>query len=95
MQIILFTPISLKDKDTIRVYNIHLESLKMNTSQENFGTKDSDKLLEQMEASFQKQAKQVELFLQHEKKWHWKKNSLWRLSIIQHFLGFIESSLNE
>lgn len=69
---IIYTDI-LKDKDTIRVYNIHLESLKMNTSQENFGTKNSDKLLEQMEASFQKQAKQVELFLQHEKKWDGKK----------------------
>jgi len=69
---IIYTDI-LKDKDTIRVYNIHLESLKMNTSQENFGTKNSNKLLEQMEASFQKQAKQVELFLQHEKKWDGKK----------------------
>ena len=69
---IIYTDI-LKDKDTIRVYNIHLESLKMNTSQENFGTINSDKLLEQMEASFQKQAKQVELFLQHEKKWDGKK----------------------
>ena len=69
---IIYTDI-LKDKDTIRVYNIHLESLKMNTSQENFGTKNSDKLLEKMEASFQKQAKQVELFLQHEKKWDGKK----------------------
>ena len=69
---IIYTDI-LKDKDTIRVYNIHLESLKMNTSQENFGTKNSNKLLEQMEASFKKQAKQVELFLQHEKKWDGKK----------------------
>ena len=69
---IIFTDI-IKDKDTIRVYNIHLESLKMNTSQENFGTKDSDKLIEKMEASFQKQAKQVELFLNHEKKWTGKK----------------------
>ena len=69
---IIYTDI-LKDKDTIRVYNIHLESLKMNTSQENFGIINSDKLLEQMEASFQKQAKQVELFLQHEKKWDGKK----------------------
>ena len=69
---IIFTDI-IKDKDTIRVYNIHLESLKMNTSQENFGTKDSDKLIKKMEASFQKQAKQVELFLNHEKKWTGKK----------------------
>ena len=69
---IIFSDI-IKDKDTIRVYNIHLESLKMNTAKENFGTKDSDKLLKQMEASFQKQAKQVELFLDHEKKWTGKK----------------------
>lgn len=69
---IIYTDI-IKDKDTIRVYNIHLESLKINTNKENFGTKNSDKLLEQMEASFQKQAKQVELFLEHEKKWVGKK----------------------
>ena len=69
---IIFTDI-LKEKDTIRVYNIHLESLKMNTNKENFGTKDSDKLIKKMEASFQKQAKQVELFLEHEQKWNGKK----------------------
>ncbi len=69
---IIFSDI-IKDKDTIRVYNIHLESLKMNTTKENFGKKNSDKLLEQMKAAFQKQAKQVELFLNHEKKWIGKK----------------------
>ena len=69
---IIFADI-IKVKDTIRVYNIHLESLKMNTAKENFGEKNSDKLLQRMKASFKKQAKQVELFLEHEKKWNGKK----------------------
>ena len=55
---IIFVDI-VKDKDTIRVYNIHLESLKMNTSKENFGEQNSEKLIQRMKASFKKQAKQV------------------------------------
>ena len=69
---IIFVDI-LKGKDTIRVYNIHLESLKMNTSKENFGEQNSEKLIQRMKASFKKQAKQVELFLEHEKKWNGRK----------------------
>ena len=69
---IIFVDI-VKDKDTIRVYNIHLESLKMNTSKENFGEQNSEKLIQRMKASFKKQAKQVELFLEHEKKWNRRK----------------------
>jgi endonuclease/exonuclease/phosphatase family metal-dependent hydrolase len=69
---IIFADI-IKVKDTIRVYNIHLESLKMNTAKENFGEQNSDKVLQRMKASFTKQAKQVELFLEHEKKWNGKK----------------------
>ena len=69
---IIFVDI-VKEKDTIRVYNIHLESLKMNTSKENFGEQNSEKLLQRMNISFKKQAKQVELFLEHEKKWNGKK----------------------
>ena len=59
---IIFVDI-VKEKDTIRIYNIHLESLKMNTSKENFGEQNSQKLLQHMKVSFKKQANQVELFL--------------------------------
>ena len=69
---IIFADI-IKEKDTIRIYNIHLESLKMNTAKENFGEQNSDKLLQRMKASFKKQAKQVELFLEHDKKWNGKR----------------------
>ena len=42
----------------------------MNTSKENFGEQNSQKLLQHMKVSFKKQANQVELFLEHEKKWN-------------------------
>ena len=59
----------LKNKDTIRIYNLHLESLKINPNKQNFGEATSDKLIERMKSSFQKQATQVEQFLEHEKLW--------------------------
>ncbi|CAI8313226.1 MAG: Uncharacterised protein [Flavobacterium sp. SCGC AAA160-P02] len=63
----------LKGKDTIRIYNIHLESLKINPNKQNFGEKSSDRLIDRMKSSFQKQAIQVEQFVEHEKKWKGKK----------------------
>ncbi len=63
----------LKDKDTIRIYNLHLQSLKLNLKEENFGESSSEKLISRLEVGFKKQAFQVEQFLQHEKKWHKKK----------------------
>ncbi len=65
---IIFADI-IKDKDTIRIYNIHLESLKINPNKENFGEKNSDKLVDRMKISFQKQAIQVSQFLKHQEKW--------------------------
>ena len=87
---IIFVDI-VKEKDTIRIYNIHLESLKMNTSKENFGEQNSEKLLQRMKVSFKKQAKQVELF------WNTKKNGMEKkyfveTLITQHFLGYTENS---
>tara|TARA_B100000787_G_C16190469_1_gene297191 strand:- start:1729 stop:2748 length:1020 start_codon:yes stop_codon:yes gene_type:complete len=69
---IIFADI-LKEKDTIRIYNIHLESLKINPNKQHFGEQDSDKLIQHMKTSFQKQATQVEQFLEHEKQWEGKK----------------------
>ena len=63
----------LKEKDTIRIYNTHFESLRIKPNQENFGEKNSEKLIERVSKSFKKQALQVEVFLKHEKKWTGKK----------------------
>lgn len=63
----------LKDKDTIRVYNVHLESLRINPNKENFGEKSSERLFKRLSDGFRKQANQTELFLKHEKQWKGKK----------------------
>ncbi|MDY0779870.1 endonuclease/exonuclease/phosphatase family protein [Tenacibaculum sp. IB213877] len=62
-----------KGKDTVRVYNVHLQSLKINPTKENFGQENSEKLIERLEIGFQKQATQTEQFLAHEKQWKGKK----------------------
>ena len=63
----------LKENDTIRVYNIHLESLKINPNKDNFGENSSEKLFGRLKNTFQKQAVQTELFLKHEQQWKGKK----------------------
>lgn len=52
--------------DTIRVYNIHLQSLKINPNKENFGEKDVSKLRKRISNAFQVQQHQVEKFLVHQ-----------------------------
>lgn len=69
---IIFVDI-LKEKDTIRIYNLHLESLRIKPYEENFGEKDSKKLIDRISLTFKKQADQTALFLAHEKKWKGKK----------------------
>ena len=63
----------LKEKDTFRVYNIHLESLKINPKEENFGEETSEKLFGRMQSTFKTQAIQTAAFLAHEAKWTGKK----------------------
>lgn len=63
----------VKGKDTIRVYNIHLESLKLNPSKENFGEKDSERLYERLSNGFKKQEDQTRLILKNEIEWKGKK----------------------
>ena len=63
----------VKENDTIRVYNIHLESLKINPNKQHFGEESSEKLFGRLKGTFQKQAKQTEQFLAHEQKWSGKK----------------------
>ena len=63
----------LKEKDTIRVYNIHLESLKINPNKEHFGEENNQKLIGRLQNTFKKQVLQTEQFLAHEEKWKGKK----------------------
>ncbi len=55
----------LKGEDTIRVYNIHLESLRINTNVENLKNEDSERLLKRVGNTFKMQQFQTELFLMH------------------------------
>ncbi|MBE7685342.1 endonuclease [Tenacibaculum piscium] len=63
----------VKNQDTIRVYNVHLESLKINPEKEYFGEKDSERLFKRLANGFEKQVSQTELILQHEYSWKKKK----------------------
>jgi exonuclease III len=56
----------LVQEDTIRIYNIHLQSLKINPNKENFGEKDAMSLRNRLSDVFQKQQKQVELLLNNQ-----------------------------
>jgi endonuclease/exonuclease/phosphatase family metal-dependent hydrolase len=69
---IIYTDI-VKNKDTIRIYNLHLQSLQLNTDKENFGEEDSEKLIIRLKNRFKKQAEQVTLLLAHEKEWQGNK----------------------
>jgi len=63
----------LKEKDTIRIYGLHLESLGITNDIEHFDEKNSEKLIKRATKSFRKQAEQTKKFLEHEKKWKGKK----------------------
>ena len=63
----------LKENDTIRVYNIHLESLKINPNKEHFGEENNQKLVGRLQTAFKTQASQTEQFLAHEENWKGKK----------------------
>ena len=69
---IIFSDI-IRDKDTIRIYNFHLQSLNISPKEENLGEKDSEKLIQKVEKNFLEQVAQTELFLAHEQKWNGKK----------------------
>lgn len=62
----------LVNEDTVRVYNYHLQSLKINPDEENFGEKDSKRLIENLNSKFKEQAYQAEKFLVHENGWKGK-----------------------
>ena len=55
----------LKDNDTVRVYNIHLESLRINPKEEELTQANSEKLKLRVENAFKKQANQATLISNH------------------------------
>jgi len=55
----------VKGSDTIRIYNIHLESLRIDTKVENLKKEDSERLFNRVSSTFRKQQLQAELFLEH------------------------------
>ena len=62
----------VKGNDTIRIYNIHLESLRINTKVENLKKEDSERLLNRVSSAFRMQQLQAELFLKHKKDCQYK-----------------------
>jgi len=57
----------LKNKDTLRVYNVHLESLSINPNEDYFNQENSEKLKNRVEKAFKKQANQTTLIIEHQK----------------------------
>lgn len=62
----------VKGKDTIRVYNVHLESLRIETKIESLKNEDSERLINRIGTTFKKQQSQTELLLNHKAKCHYK-----------------------
>ena len=62
----------VKAKDTIRIYNIHLQSLHIDPKVESLTTKESEKLFNGVGKTFKMQQFQAELFLKHQKECNYK-----------------------
>ena len=62
----------VKGEDTIRVYNVHLQSMKIDVNADNFNEEESEKLLKRVANTFKMQQSQVEQFLEHKKQCKYK-----------------------
>ena len=62
----------IKAKDTIRIYNVHLESLRINTKIESLKNENSERLFKRVGSTFKMQQFQTELFLMHKKQCDYK-----------------------
>ncbi len=58
----------VKNRDTIRIYNVHLQSLRIDKDVENLNTEDSERLFKRIRQTFKKQQLQTELFIKHKDK---------------------------
>lgn len=62
----------VKGKDTIRIYNIHLQSLKIDTNVEKLKQENTSHLFNRVGSTFKMQQSQTELFLAHKKQCQYK-----------------------
>ena len=62
----------LKGSDTVRIYNIHLESLRIDANVESLKKEDSERLFNRIGTTFKMQQFQTELFLMHKKQCPYK-----------------------
>ena len=62
----------VKNKDTIRIYNVHLQSSHINTNVENLNKEESERLFKRLQTTFEMQQDQAELFVQHKAKCTYK-----------------------
>ena len=62
----------VKDLDTIRVYNVHLQSLRINTNVDSLKKENSERLIKHIGNTFKMQQLQTELFLKHKQNCHYK-----------------------
>ncbi|PKQ44753.1 endonuclease/exonuclease/phosphatase family protein [Confluentibacter flavum] len=62
----------VKGKDTIRIYNIHLQSLKIDTNVEKLKQENTSHLFNRVGSTFRMQQSQTELFLAHKEKCKYK-----------------------
>ncbi len=62
----------VKGNDTIRIYNIHLESLHIDTNVESLKKEDSERLFKRVSKTFKMQQFQTELFMAHKKQCNYK-----------------------
>lgn len=63
---IIFADVVIKN-DTIRVYNVHLQSHKISSNTSKLTDEDSQKLLKRVQVSFEKQQEQAEMLIKHMK----------------------------
>ncbi|WP_338731092.1 endonuclease/exonuclease/phosphatase family protein [Mangrovimonas cancribranchiae] len=62
----------VKEKDTIRVYNVHLQSLRIDTNVDKLKQEDSERLFKRVGETFKMQQLQTELFLKHKEQCNYK-----------------------
>lgn len=62
----------VKGKDTIRVYNLHLESLRINTQIDSLKNENSERLFYRVGSTFKMQQSQTELLLSHKEQCRYK-----------------------
>jgi endonuclease/exonuclease/phosphatase family metal-dependent hydrolase len=63
----------VKNNDTIRVYNLHLQSLRIDPKKEAFSQKNSERLMKRMATAFKMQQSQAELFEVNRRRCRYKK----------------------